>query len=303
LRTLLIAAFTAAGACAQTGVIDGPVLGLLPDASSGAIRPIHGIPGSATLGATLDGVSIRLGTAGRTHALVVLENGTAAIVSAAGSRVLPETAGEANLVALSPRGGAAAVYSRASRSARIFTGLPDAPKLDRVIAISGAPRALAVTDDGEAVLTVSGFSRSGEVVSLHTDTGAQTIYRSRRIGAAQFLPGTTRVAIAGSDGVVLVAPDLGVQVLSSEADGVAVGISADAGKVVVATRSGGITVHDLRSGGSRSIACACAPGTLAPLRGNAVFRLNDPGDGPLWLLDADSAEPSVHFIAGPGGER
>jgi DNA-binding beta-propeller fold protein YncE len=300
LKRLLLATITAAGAWAQTGVIGGPVLGLLPDAHSGMVRPIQGIPGAATFGPSLDGVSVKLGTAGRSHALVVLQDGTAEVVTAAGVRVLPVSEEGASLIALSPRETAAAVYSRASKSARIYTGLPDAPKLERALEISGAPGALAVTDDGQAVLTID---RAADQVSLQTSAGAQTLYRASRIGAAEFLPGTMRVVVASSDGVVLVAPDLGVESVSSESDGVAVAVSADGVSLVVANRSGGITVHDLRSGVSRSTTCPCSPSTLAPLRGNAVFRLNDPGDGPIWLLDADSAEPRVHFVAMPGVER
>jgi hypothetical protein len=36
---------------------------------------------------------------------------------------------------------------------------------------------------------------------------------------------------------------------------------------------------------------------LAPLRGNSVFRLTDGADGPVWLLDADSPQPRISFVA------
>ena len=77
--------------------------------------------------------------------------------------------------------------------------------------------------------------------------------------------------------------------------------STDGSRVFAATRAGEVVIRDLRSSMRTSVTCGCTPVALAPLRGNAVFRLNGMGDGPLWVIDGDSAEPRVLFVAAPAG--
>jgi YVTN family beta-propeller protein len=58
--------------------------------------------------------------------------------------------------------------------------------------------------------------------------------------------------------------------------------------------SGTVAVIDVEATKSTTVACGCRPSTLAPLAGGAL-RLNEPGDGPLWVLD-DRGGPRPYFI-------
>ena len=45
-----------------------------------------------------------------------------------------------------------------------------------------------------------------------------------------------------------------------------------------------------------AVECHCAATVLAPLSGNAVFRLTQRTDQPLWILDGDAGAPRMVFI-------
>jgi hypothetical protein len=45
------------------------------------------------------------------------------------------------------------------------------------------------------------------------------------------------------------------------------------------------------------MACDCAPSALIPM--GSVFRLNELGSEPLWLLDSASSERGLVFVPAP----
>jgi hypothetical protein len=288
----------------SNGRIDAPVLGMVFDADASAVRLLQGIPGSARLGAVLaPDVTTAAIAANRGFALGVQRGGAAVLVSPAGGRPLPGARSGAAQAILSPRGTAAALYFPGG-SVEIFTGMPDDAQLRRTAQLDETPAALALSDDGEVLLSVV-RGRRGDTVYAHRDGGPQVFYRSRRVAAVAFVPGRQDALVAAPASIKLVRPDLGEQAAGVDPDGdvAAVAASPDGQRVFVASRSGRVTIHDLRSGASTSVTCACEPRTLAPLRGTAVFRLNESGDGPLWILDADGAEARISFVASDGESR
>jgi hypothetical protein len=304
MRTITLALLMAWSAFPQAnpGRVGGPVLGFVFDRASGSIRPLLGIPGSSTLGGSLPGDSAFLNAASDPEYSLALDgDGIAVLVSQAGRRPLPGAAAAASRVVVSPRGTAAALYFAGSATAQIFTGMPDAPQVVRAVSMDRTPDALAVSDNGATLLASSRTGRNGEVVTAYAaGQPSQILHRARRISALAFVPGTSNVLIAEGDGVKLVSPAFGVQTIDTTSlDVVAVAASSDGSKVFAASRGGQVTILDLRTASRTSVACGCVPGVLARLRGNAVFRLNDVGDGPLWLLDGDSAEPRILFVAAP----
>jgi hypothetical protein len=295
---------SAAFAQADRGSIAGPVLGLVFDTDAGAVRPVLGIPGSAILGAALDGESDlrNAAVAAAGYAIGVDGDGVAVIVTAAGRRPLEGASNSASRSIVSPSGSAGALYFAGSGEAQIFTGLPDAPRLLRTIALDSQPSALALSDDGATVLTVMRSGRGAETVeSYRSADPPQVVYRARHIAALAFAPGGANALVADGSAVTWISPAFGAQAIGngSLGDVVAVAASTDGARVFIATRSGRVVIHDVASGAETSLSCACEPSTLAPQRGTAVFRLNEPGNGPLWLLDADSAEPRILFVAAP----
>ena len=306
MKTLTLALLIASTALAQAnpGSIGGPVLGLAFDRASRSIRPLHGVPGSSILGLSLDaeGPLVEAAAAGD-YAVAIDADGTAVLVSANGRQPLPGSAKGASRVVTSPRGSAVALYFAASATAQIYTGMPDAPQSVRTVVLDSAPVELALSDDGLTLLESSRNGREGEAVYAYTaGQPSQILHRARRVSAMAFVPGTSNVLIAEGEGVRLVSPAFGVQTVDDTSlDVVAVAASSDGARLFSAMRDGNIAIHDLRSSTAATVSCGCAPGVLARLRGNAVFRLNEVGDGPLWLLDGDSPEPRILFVAAPAG--
>src|SRR5262249_2015717 len=144
----------------------------------------------------------------------------------------------------------------------------------------------------------------GDAVHSYQDgQSPQIVHRARRVSALAFVPGESNALVGEPNAVRLLSPAFGIQTIADQGleDVSAVAEAGDGSRVFIATRSGRVVIHDLRSSVETSVTCACSPGVLTPLRGNAVFRLNEMGDGPLWLLDADSTEPRILFVAAPAG--
>lgn len=294
---------------AQQGQLAGPVSGYVFDRQAHALRLVLGIAGASVLG---DSVQFGLNPAavyvspGQNSAVVVgadrsvhlfqLSGGTAREVTLNGVNATPEG------VAFSPSGTAAALF--AAGRAQVVTGLPNAPVAGGTIdaranqdasALTVRPHPyrlmatemFAVSDDGAVVLVAS----DGSVRSLGASGGGQTVMDSAAGAIVAFAPGGHDAVVAhpGGLGLVLIHDAGGSpqqQNLASAADiasanGVA--FSTDGKKVFVARSSGGVTVFDVAARTRTDVTCDCVPFGLSPM--GSLFRLNDLGSGPLWLLD------------------
>jgi hypothetical protein len=75
--------------------------------------------------------------------------------------------------------------------------------------------------------------------------------------------------------------------------------SQDRGTIYVASATANsVAAFNLASASRTPIACGCTPSTLVPM-GN-LFRLNELGGGPLWLLDGSAATPRTVFVPARG---
>jgi hypothetical protein len=73
-----------------------------------------------------------------------------------------------------------------------------------------------------------------------------------------------------------------------------VAASSDGLRVFISSKkSKNVTIADLETGVSTVLSCDCVPTGFRPLKGTSVFRLSDPADGPVAVLDASSAEPRI----------
>jgi hypothetical protein len=97
----------------------------------------------------------------------------------------------------------------------------------------------------------------------------------------------------------------GLQSLADQRDGLAnvVGAAAsgDGTRVFIGMQSGQVVVRDLAASTQTVLSCSCQPAGMWRLRGKAVFRLNELGAGPLWVVDGDAAAPRILFVAMPAG--
>lgn len=300
----------AALAQAPSGRISGPVLGLVFDRAAGAVRPLAGIPGAATLGAPLaQGSGLQNAAVSGEAAYAIAqetESGNVVVVSSNGRSQLAGAAPGSNAV-VSPRGAAAVLYSKDSTTAQVFTGMPDAPQLAWQIDLGTPPLSLAVSDDGATLVAILPQGRTAQAAMLYrAGSAGQILLSDRRFSAIQFIPGTSQLIAAASSTLVVISPT-STEVLARGREGfrgiAAVGASSDGAKIFAAAAAGGITIFDRTTGLQSAVACSCAVTGLARLRGNAVFRLNERIDGPIWLLDADAPEPRVVFVASGTGEN
>src|ERR1017187_3333164 len=127
---------------AQQGRLSGPVAGFVFDNSGRVLRPIQGLPGAALLGDPLSfgldvaaayiaphqDSAIVVGADQSLH-LFLLNGGAPTEVSLGGIAGTPER------VVFSPSGAAVALIS--AGSARVLTGLPNAPMLAGSVKVEG----------------------------------------------------------------------------------------------------------------------------------------------------------------------
>ena len=164
------------------------------------------------------------------------------------------------------------------------------------------PTAFAISDDAEAVLL--GFS-DGDFGSLYLlgKEGVRFVSRLGRVSAISFSNNSRDAFVAdqSNNEVVLMRDVWGERsVVASERDGLsqpsAVSVS-DKGRVFIANSgTGTIVVLDSPSGAPLLISCGCGFSGLHPMKENSVFRLTEPGDGPVLILDGAIKEPRIYFI-------
>ena len=310
-RGVLCALLLAGSAAAQSSAtaVAAPVLGLVPDAGAQTVRTLTGIPAAAQLGGTLDGTPLSAVAiaSGQAYALA-LENGTGAalLVSQSGRQTLAGVRAGAQLVAVSPLGTAAAVYYGDTGKASILTGLPDAPQTLREITLDGAPSAMAISDDGAALAAAISLTANESTVFSYIAGGAgQALLSDRRFPSLEFVPGSTAIVMATQAAVYLYQSRQGLQLLTDQRDGVTnvVGAAAsgDGKRVFIAMQSGQVAVRDLAASTQTLLTCSCQPSGMWRLRGKSVFRLNELGAGPLWVVDGDGVAPRILFVVMPAG--
>ncbi len=307
LRGSLLLFLAVAGCAGQSSRISGPISGYVFDGSSRALRPLLGIPGASTIGDPMDfGLDVTsVYVAPRQDAaLVAAADGTLHLFQiqsgSATESVLNGLTGVPERVVFGPSGGAAALYR--AGSIEIISGLPDSPMISGNLDASaaGTPDSLAVSDDGTLLLLASGtsvvlFSSGGNLGKL-TDVAGPA--------AVTFAPGSHDAAVADPMGAgivwfhdlagastsqVVAAPDDTIQSAS------AVAFSADGQGLLLASPAGqSVTIFDLAGGARTAIPCTCAPTALA--RVGSLFRLNEFGGDPLWLLDPGASPARIVFV-------
>ncbi|MBZ5591124.1 MAG: hypothetical protein LAP39_02740 [Acidobacteriia bacterium] len=310
---LLVALLMApVGLQAASTSIEGPRLGFVFDHATKSIRPILGIPGAATMGQPLEsGLDLRkiaispaqdyvLATEGEHNQVVVLATGQATLVPA----VVEGADRGPDQLAISAGGKAAALYYKGNNHVQLISGLPGAPKISARLYLSAGqtPSTLAVSDDGQTLLagvagTVYWVSPSGEVpllkglqkiVSISLDSNhtalvadgiGNQIHRLRNVTGA-------------------VEPDVVAGPKEGIAAPVAAVLSHDGKRAFVAnSKSGVVAILDLQTKTEAGkLSCGCTLTGLDRLAGEDVFRLTEPSNGPMWVLEAAAHQSRIVFV-------
>lgn len=300
LRAACVAATAALAAWA--GDISGPVAGYFFDAPSRSVRPVLGIPGASTIGQPLDlgfDAAVAAVAPAQDFLLAGGSDGRARLIRLSGgfaAEAFDALHGAPERIVFSPRGAAAVLVNAGTLD--VYTGLPGSPALARTLAVTASPAALAVSDDGEAVLavfdgvlSVAGAAAEWKTLASAGKAALAAFAPASRDAAVVSAAGSVTLYSAVTDGggtAVLTAPDRLVDT--------PVGVAfLAAGKVLVASGSARtVTILDTGGTAPASIPCGCSPTGLTAM--GTLFRLNELADAPLWLLDAGADEPRLLFV-------
>jgi hypothetical protein len=305
-RTLTLFAAGALTLAAQQGTVGGPISGYVYDGRSHAMRAIRGIPGASLVGESID-VGAALNAAWVSPALdsafVVTDRNEARLYRLENGKAVERRIDGLSVpdrVIFSPSGSAVALFTGAS--AQIYRGLPDAPALAGTLqlpeesAISGirsrrpTANSAALSDDGRYLL----YRNGGAVELLGVAGDSRRLTQASAAAELAFAAGSHDAAVIDAQGIALFQDAAGaatVRRLPGVAKVHGAAYSTDGKRLILSGDQ--VSVVDLASGDRTDLACNCRPVSLA--RMGAAFRLNEIGDGPLWLLDL-SAAPAVLFV-------
>lgn len=294
--------------------VSAPVLGYVYDTRGGELKPLLGIPGSSLMGQPLTlGAAVSEVAASERYALAITGQDRRVELLRFGQgapAVSPVSAAASgpDRIFLSPSGGAAALYRSIDGFIQVITGLPDSPTVRSGITLpdlGGAVNALAISDDGLALLAALGNDQTGLLFSLAADGTPTQLPVAGPVSAMAFRPNSHDVAIADRAGNAIsvirnVDGSAEYQAVAGPNDGVAgplaVEFSADGGRLFVANAGpGNVLVIDPAGGPPAPVPCQCALTALSRLNGS-IFRLNDLSNDPLMLFDGGSAQPRVVFV-------
>ncbi|MFB3828391.1 MAG: YncE family protein [Bryobacteraceae bacterium] len=297
---------------AQTGAIDGPVLGYVMDLPTSSARPLVGIPGAALTGGAIplgfEAAAAEVSPRQDYILAIAAGSGEARLVrldSPGATRKIPGLPRAEGLL-LSPLGKSAVLW-RAGR-AEVVAGLPDDPAVAASLdltALPGAASVLAVSDEG-IVVALAGAG----LYALVREADPPPLPFSGEVSAAVFGPGSADLYLADRAGstVSVIRNVTGTpqfRLLAGPAEGiagpVALAASRDNRRVFVANRDSA-TIAILGAGPPGLLACDCEVTAMQRLNGEALFRVTGLSGGPAWVLDA-GAETRLWFVPpAEGGE-
>ena len=310
----------------------GPVLGLVADPRGGVLLPIRGLPGAASLGDPLQLADVNaIAVCPRQSSAVLMTNtGTRVASLGADGKLNTLDAGlpaafQPTVVRFSPTGMTAAFYDAATNE--LWVKRDGVRQLDT----SQLPAAIDHFAAGDLAQTPVAGTLAGDhhsVFLMDDKGGIRRITGFTEVTDVSFVGGSGALAIAdgGAKQVLLVrdpltgnAPELQLELAGAQDGRFRIASSNDGNllALLAAPASGrqedgrplkvlprrpvkpGNPVLGLLRLADRQwipLECDCVPSDLVPLNGNAVYRLTDRIDQPLWILDGDSAAPRLIFV-------
>lgn len=303
------------GAQASTAVsrsMEAPALGFAYTAGGTEVRLMSGVPGASIQGAPLtlpSGVSSVNFAPLQKSAIVELSGGgpvgvvsfpstdPGPIVSISGAISHPD------IIAFSPTGAAAALYSASAGHLQVVTGLPDSPQLIRDLAsddLPGTPKLLAIADDGVTLLE---GTTDNAVYLLSTNNG-QLIANAASLGAVAFNPKSNDVLIFdGTAGTLTLVRNVSTlrssQLLASGMTGLEGAISlVSTGRtaLVAGQNARNIWEVDLQSPQAVAVPLPAPSTMLVALRLAGDYLLSWQPGGLAWILDTNQSKAAVDLV-------
>ena len=313
LLQMVMAVLLAGVAAAQSGTaLSGPTMGLVFDSSQSALRPIRGIPGAASLGDPVNpGFALASATVSprQDYALALRTDDSSVVLVRAGgaSAAVSGARSSPTLTVFSPAGTVAALYNSGAGRVQILTGLPDAAAVQSdvdVSALAGPVAALAVDNAGTSLFLAAGAAEAVSLYRVAVDGTSQFLASFHSVAALRLSDNGREALLADSAaGAVYVIRELRgtghLERIASSRDGLGSPVAVDsdsAGRIFVADQAGKVTILDRSHGSVVSLTCGCTPTGLFRLSGTATFRLTEPSNGPMWVLDASGADARIVAI-------
>jgi hypothetical protein len=273
------------------------------------LRPILGLPGAAILGPPAEtGIEITAAAVspGQDYMLVLAgPERRPLLLRGMAASALEGAAPGADEVALSAAGSAVMLYAREAARIQVLAGLPETSRVLWEEDSPGALSAVAVSDDGSAVLAAMLDGEQSWVYLLTPEAGPRYLMSVAGPVSLTFLVNTGDAVLASGlrSEVFMIRDAKGaaeIVPLADERHGVsrpvAVAASADNRRVLIANAEpGGVVSLDLGSRAAVLVPCLCTPTLLERVSGS-VFRLNGPSAPPLWLFEDRGQEPRIVFV-------
>jgi DNA-binding beta-propeller fold protein YncE len=311
----------------QNSAIAGPTAGYVFDSAAGAVRRIQGILGASYIsGAVATAQPQSMAAVSSANSLAATFDGAWQLtwLQTGSTAALPGAIPYPAEAAFSASGTAVAFVAPHSAEVRIVTGLsPNTGQnmqlttLD-LSALGNAIKAFAVTDDGTIIAAVvKEPAIRGRGKQVTSDVPIVLASPGSAPQSITVLHSLNSLYIAG-DGSLALATDPADQTVwritsaggTFTVDSVAKASSGVAGPVGAILDAAGGTVwianadsHSvlsvpLNGAAPTSLSCGCAPTGLS-LLSNGVFKLTEPGAGPLWVVETDLRAPQLMFVPMP----
>jgi hypothetical protein len=317
---LLIAlcALAISGWAQPSAAVSGPVTGFI-FTTSGAIRPMFGVPGAAYLGDAVAGglsaasvapdgsASLAVGPSGKLVLYTGLRGAAPVASAVAGAIAGP------NHFAWEPNGSGAAVYSSGAAQGQILTGLATSPAAAAPIDLSGLPGPVtALAFDGQRLILGVASAGAGGIYLAGASAGIQRIASAASPSAIALAGSSLYFAdnqsqqifqvqsYAGTPAALVFANDSGIS------SPVGLQVSADGQRLFVANAGNRkLAVYDIASRSPlQSLDLAFTPTRLDLFGDSAVFLMNGNGAGPLYVVrDGGAGKAAVFFVPSPGKPR
>ena len=310
MRILVSVCLLACSLYGQAGKLARPSMGFVFDPSTHSLRRIEGIPGAALVGSSVDfGFALSSAyVAPRLDSAFVMADGNCRahlfrLTADAPRELAVDSMGGCFMVYYSPSGTAAALYSRGS--VLVIKGLPDAPVVAATVTLRPNPRpqrplpwTLAVSDDGQYLL----YGAGGLIELFGVAGDRRRVADGAREVTAAFAPGGHDAVVVQLDKLTLfhdIAGAATVRTFPGIEMPSGVAFSPDGQKLFVASMGRpSVTILQVANGERTELPCDCTATTLSQM--GSLFRLNELGTEPLWLLDTASDRGLV-FVPSPAG--
>lgn len=303
MAAVLTASVTVVAVFSQSHSVSGPGMGLVFDPGTRSLRPMHGIPGSAFLGAPVSEALSYATVAPNGNSALGWGSGEPSVYGAGAGRLPENTLREVTCAAWQSDGSAVWLYAAGTRQLQRIANPLGSPAVEPAYALPLEGRLNFLAVHGGRV--IAGVEQTAADGLYEIDgTGARLLAELTQPAAGTFSRDGGSFLAASRDGGRIVEYETGQFGVRSESPAgggavVALALSADA-RMVYVLRSGVLTVME-RAGGriAGELALEFDATGLGRLAAADVFSLaggTQPGD-PVWIFAGRTQ--SVYFV--PGG--